>query len=156
MTSNIGARQVKDFGTGVGFETSTLKSQATEIEKNVIQGALKKTFAPEFLNRIDDVIIFNALEKADIDKIVEIELKKLIDRVEKLGYKVTLSKEAKAFISEKGFDKKYGARPLNRAIQKYIEDLLAEQVVNNQIEEGDVVELDYKNGEEALHFKIPS
>ena len=156
MTSNIGARQVKDFGTGVGFETSTLKSQATEIEKNVIQGALKKTFAPEFLNRIDDVIIFNALEKADIDKIVEIELKKLIDRVEKLGYKVTLSKEAKAFISEKGFDKKYGARPLNRAIQKYIEDLLAEQVVNNQIEEGDVVELDYKNDEEALHFKIPS
>ena len=112
MTSNIGARQVKDFGTGVGFETSNLKSQAVDIEKNVIQSALKKTFAPEFLNRIDDIVIFNSLEKQDIDKIVEIELKELILRIKKLGYEVSLTPEAKSFISEKGFDKKNGARPL--------------------------------------------
>ena len=106
MTSNIGARQVNDFGKGVGFETSTLKSQAFDIEKNVIQSALKKTFAPEFLNRIDDIVIFNALEKEDIDKIVEIELKVLILRIKNLGYDLSLTSEAKSFISEKGFDKK--------------------------------------------------
>tara|TARA_B100002019_G_C21211334_1_gene569613 strand:+ start:7 stop:1314 length:1308 start_codon:yes stop_codon:yes gene_type:complete len=153
MTSNIGARQVKDFGTGVGFETSNMKSQASDIEKSVIQNALKKTFAPEFLNRIDDVVIFNTLEKEDIEQIVDIELIKLTKRVEKLGYGISLTKAAKAFISDKGFDKKYGARPLNRAIQKYIEDLLAENVVNNNIEEGTHITLDHKKGDEELHIK---
>jgi ATP-dependent Clp protease ATP-binding subunit ClpC len=153
MTSNIGARQVKDFGSGVGFETSNMKSQASDIEKSVIQNALKKTFAPEFLNRIDDIVIFNTLEKEDIVKIVDIELVKLTKRVENLGYGISLTKASKAFLSEKGFDKKYGARPLNRAIQKYIEDLLAENVVNNNIEEGTHITLDHKKGDEKLHIK---
>ena len=153
MTSNIGARQVKDFGTGVGFETSNIKSQALDIEKNVIKSALKKTFAPEFLNRIDDIVIFNPLEREDIDQIVEIELKGLILRIKKLGYEVSLTPEAKFFISEKGFDKKNGARPLKRSIQKYIEDLLADQIVNNKIEEGDILIIDYKKGDEFLSIK---
>ena len=156
MTSNIGARQVKDFGTGVGFETSSMKSQATDIEKGVIQNALKKTFAPEFLNRIYDIVIFNALEIQDIEKIVDIELLKLTQRVEKLGYHISLTKAAKIFLSDKGFDKKYGARPLNRAIQKYIEDLMAENIVNNRIEEGSNVSIDHKNGEDKLHLKTTS
>ena len=156
MTSNIGARQVKDFGTGVGFETSNLKSQAVDIEKNVIQSALKKTFAPEFLNRIDDVIIFNSLEKQDIDKIVEIELKGLILRIKKLGYEVSLTPEAKSFLSEKGFDKKNGARPLKRSIQKYIEDLLADQIVNNKIVEGDILKIYHQKGDKFLSIKTHS
>ena len=152
--SNIGARQVKDFGSGVGFETATIKAQSTEIEKSVIEGALKKTFAPEFLNRIDDIVIFNSLEKENIAEIVEIELEKLFNRVTKLGYNLTLTKEAKAFICDKGFDKKYGARPLNRAIQKYIEDLLAEQVVSNKIKEGDAILLDYVKDAETLSITL--
>ena len=156
MTSNIGARQVKDFGTGVGFETTSIKSQADDIEKNVINNALKKTFAPEFLNRVDDIVIFNSLEKNDIYQIVEIELKALVSRIEKLGYKVSLTTDAKSFICEKGFDKKNGARPLKRAIQKYIEDLLAEEIVNNKIKEGDNLEICHKKGEDMLHVKIHS
>ena len=156
MTSNIGARQVKDFGTGVGFETTSIKSQADDIEKNVINNALKKTFAPEFLNRVDDIVIFNTLEKNDIYQIVEIELKALVSRIEKLGYKVSLTTDAKSFICEKGFDKKNGARPLKRAIQKYIEDLLAEEIVNNKIKEGDNLEICHKKGEDILHVKIHS
>jgi ATP-dependent Clp protease ATP-binding subunit ClpC len=156
MTSNIGARQVNDFGKGVGFETSTLKSQAFDIEKNVIQSALKKTFAPEFLNRIDDIVIFNALEKEDIDKIVEIELKVLILRIKNLGYELSLTNEAKSFISEKGFDKKNGARPLKRSIQKYIEDLLADQIVNNKIQEGDIIEIHYNKDDDFLNVKTLS
>jgi len=156
MTSNIGARQVKDFGTGVGFETTSIKSQADDIEKNVINNALKKTFAPEFLNRVDDIVIFNTLEKNDINQIVEIELKVLISRIERLGYKVSLTTDAKSFICEKGFDKKNGARPLKRAIQKYIEDLLAEEIVNNKIKEGDNLEICHKKGEDMLHVKIHS
>ena len=153
MTSNIGARQVKDFGTGVGFETSNIKSQASDIEKGVIEGALKKTFAPEFLNRIDDIVIFNALEKEHIGQIVEIELVKLTQRIEKLGYTISFTKAAKDFLSEKGYDKKHGARPLNRAIQKYVEDLLAENVVNSSIQEGDNVTIDHKKDAETLLIK---
>ena len=153
MTSNIGARQVKDFGTGVGFETSNIKSQAGDIEKGVIEGALKKTFAPEFLNRIDDIVIFNALEKEHIGQIVEIELVKLTQRIEKLGYTISFTKAAKVFLSKKGYDKKYGERPLNRAIQKYVEDLLAENVVNSSIQEGDNVTIDHKKDAETLLIK---
>ena len=153
MTSKIGATQVKEFGTGDRFETTNIKSQALDIEKNVIQSALKKTFAPEFLNRIDDIVIFNPLEREDIDQIVEIELKGLISRIKKLGYEVSLTPEAKFFISEKGFDKKNGARPLKRSIQKYIEDLLADQIVNNKIVEGDILIIDYKKGDEFLSIK---
>jgi len=154
MTSNIGAREVKDFGSGVGFETSTRKAQAPEIERNLIRNALKKTFSPEFLNRIDDVIIFNTLEKKEIGKIIDLELNKLFTRINKIGYRLDLSKGAKDFIIEKGYDRKYGARPLNRAIQNYIEDLLAENVVANKIKEGDNILLDHKKGEDKLNFTV--
>ena len=152
MTSNIGARQLKDFGTGVGFETSSQKAQSDEIQKGVITNALKKTFAPEFLNRIDDFVIFNSLDKKAISSIVEIELKKLMFRVEKLGYKILLTKSAKSFIVEKGYDTKYGARPLKRALQKYVEDLIAEQIVNNSINEGDYITIDHSNKDEELNI----
>ena len=154
MTSNIGARQVKDFGTGLGFETASQKAQTSDIEKGVIEKELKKTFSPEFLNRIDDIVIFNALEKQDIRIIVDIELKKLITRVEKIGYKLNVSDAAKDFIAEKGFDSKYGARPLNRAIQKHIEDLVAEHVVGNTIKEGDLVSIDKNKKEDALQLDV--
>ena len=154
MTSNIGARQVKDFGTGLGFETAAQKAQTSDIEKGVIEKELKKTFSPEFLNRIDDIVIFNALEQKDIRKIVDIELDKLILRIEKLGYQVTVTDTAKEFISEKGFDIKYGARPLNRAIQKHVEDLVAEHVVSNTIKEGDLIKIDKNKKEDALQLDV--
>jgi len=154
MTSNIGARQVKDFGRGLGFETASQKAQSSEIEKGVIEKELKKTFSPEFLNRIDDIVVFNTLDKKDIRKIVDIELVKLIKRIEKLGYVIEISNNAKDFIAEKGFDIKYGARPLNRAIQKYIEDLLAENVVSNSIKEGDHLLLDHTNEENTLSLRV--
>jgi len=150
MTSNIGARQVKDFGTGVGFETSSQKSQSELIKKGVIENALKKTFAPEFLNRIDDFVIFNSLSKEDISKIVDIELAKLITRIKKLGYSINLTSNAKDFIVEKGYDVKFGARPLKRALQKYVEDLIAEQIVNNLISEGDSLKIDHNKKKETL------
>jgi ATP-dependent Clp protease ATP-binding subunit ClpC len=151
MTSNIGARQLQDFGTGVGFGTKTRTENDQENIKGVIQSALKKAFAPEFLNRIDDVVIFNSLDKKDILKIIDIELKKLFNRINSLGYKVELTKNAKAYIAEKGFDEKYGARPLNRAIQKYIEDPLAEEIIQKKIKEGDVIKIDFdKKNEEII------
>jgi ATP-dependent Clp protease ATP-binding subunit ClpC len=155
MTSNIGARQLKDFGTGVGFETAAQKSQTEDIEKSIIDRELKKTFSPEFLNRIDDLVIFNALDKNAIRSIVDLELSKLITRIEKLGYQITISEKAKDFIAEKGYDQKYGARPLNRAIQKYIEDLVAENVVSSAIKEGDSISIDAgKNTDEGLSLEI--
>ena len=154
MTSNIGARQIKDFGGGVGFGTSSKTAQADSYEKSVIEGALKKSFAPEFLNRIDDVIIFNALEKEDLHAIIDIELDKLLNRITDLGYTLKLSKKAKDYIADKGFDKKYGARPLNRAIQKYIEDALAEEIVNSKLSEGDTISMDLNEKENKLTIKI--
>ena len=150
MTSNIGARQLKDFGTGVGFETASQKAQSDNLQKGVIENALKKTFAPEFLNRIDDFVIFNSLDKKAISSIVEIELIKLTLRVEKLGYFVELTKSAKIFIVEKGYDTKFGARPLKRALQKYVEDLIAEQIVNNTINDGDSITIDHLNNNKEL------
>jgi ATP-dependent Clp protease ATP-binding subunit ClpC len=154
MTSNIGARQVKDFGRGLGFETASQKAQSADIEKGVIEKELKKTFSPEFLNRIDDIVIFNSLEQKDIRKIVDIELKDLLLRIEKLGYSIEISEEAKDFLSEEGFDGKYGARPLNRAIQKHVEDLIAEHVVNNSLKEGDKIEVNRNKDGNALELKI--
>ena len=154
MTSNIGARQVKDFGNGLGFETSSQKAQSREIEKGVIEKELKKTFSPEFLNRVDDIVIFNNLEKKHIRKIVDIELLKLIDRITKLGYSIEISGPARDYITEKGYDSKYGARPLNRAIQKYIEDLVAENVVNNSIVEGNKILIEKSKKEDNLELII--
>tara|TARA_Y100000996_G_scaffold415233_1_gene408849 strand:+ start:567 stop:3110 length:2544 start_codon:yes stop_codon:yes gene_type:complete len=150
MTSNIGARQLKDFGTGVGFETSSQKAQSDEIRKGVIESALKKTFAPEFLNRVDDFIIFNSLDKKAIASIVDIELNKLIKRVEKLGYSIKLTKSAINFIVDKGYDTKFGARPLKRALQKYVEDLIAEKIVSNSIVDGDFLTIDHNKNEKEL------
>ncbi len=152
MTSNIGARQLKDFGQGVGFGTATRVDNAAENSKSIIENALKKTFAPEFLNRIDDVIVFDALEKEDINKIIEIELFKLFKRVKELGYSLSLSDKAKAFVAEKGFDKQFGARPLKRAIQKYVEDALAEEIIKSKITIGDEIFMDYE--ENALELLV--
>ena len=154
MTSNIGARQVKDFGNGLGFETASQRAQSSEIEKGVIQKELKKTFSPEFLNRVDDIVIFNNLEKKHIRKIVDIELIKLISRINNLGYKIEISNSARDYITEKGYDSKYGARPLNRAIQKYVEDLVAENVVNSSIAEGDKILVDKNKKEDNLELIV--
>ena len=154
MTSNIGARKLKDFGQGVGFGTAARKDQADENTRSVIQNALKKAFAPEFLNRVDDVIVFNPLDRAEIHKIIDIELKKLYDRIAGLGYHLELSEKAKDFISDKGFDKDYGARPLKRAIQKYIEDALAEEIITSKLTEGDHIFMDIEDGKEELTIKI--
>ena len=156
MTSNIGARKLKDFGSGVGFGTSAQKSQESSNARSVIENALKKAFAPEFLNRIDDVVVFNNLEKEDIDIIIDIELSKLLERISELGYTLKLSKKAKSFIAEKGFDKQYGARPLKRAIQKYVEDALAEEIIKSNVHEGDVINLDIGKDDTKLEIKITS
>ncbi|KFC24272.1 ATP-dependent Clp protease ATP-binding subunit [Chryseobacterium sp. FH1] len=150
LTSNIGTRDLKDFGDGVGFGTNAKKTNTDARARSTIENALKKAFAPEFLNRIDDIVIFNSLEQKDIKKIIDLELGKLYSRLEKLGYRVELTEEAKDFISEKGWDKDFGARPLKRAIQKYIEDLLAEMLVNKQFGEGETVVLKVNEAKDGL------
>ena len=154
MTSNLGVKQINDFGLGVGFETNSTKNQASDIEKKVIERALKHTFSPEFLNRVDECVIFNTLNLDNINKIVDIELSSLIERVKKLGYNLNISKKAKDFICEKGFDEKNGARPLNRMIQKYIEDLIAKNLVSNKIKTGDNLLVDYKSNSNELNLLI--
>lgn len=156
MTSNIGSRKLKDFGTGVGFGTASQKLQEDANARSVIENALKKAFAPEFLNRIDDVVVFNALEKEDISKIIDIELEKLILRIKEIGYTFKLSQAAKDYIADKGFDKQYGARPLKRAIQKYIEDALAEKIITSKIAEGDKISMDLDSKSNELTIKIES
>lgn len=152
MTSNIGSRQLKEFGQGVGFNTTSRSSQSDEHAKSVIESSLKKAFAPEFLNRIDDVIMFNSLTKEDIFKIIDIELEGLYKRVGELGYKLKLTDEAKEFLTDRGYDSSYGARPLKRAIQKYIEDPMAEEIIKGELAEGDTLELGHEG--EADHLKI--
>ncbi len=154
MTSNIGSRTLKDFGQGVGFGTAAKTAQADAYAKGVIENALKKTFAPEFLNRIDDVMVFNSLERKDIHKIIDIELEKLYKRITDLGYHLVLSEKAKDYIADKGFDQKYGARPLNRAIQKYVEDVIAEEIISAQVKEGDTITIDLNDKGEELTIKI--
>ncbi len=157
MTSNIGARQLKDFGSGVGFSTGAKSSGADDYARGVIESALKKAFAPEFLNRIDDVIMFNTLGKEDIHKIIDIELNGLYGRLTSLGYNVRLTEEAKNFIEEKGYDIQFGARPLKRAIQKFVEDPLAEEIIKTTLHEGDVIEVDYnkEKGEIVVNVVKP-
>lgn len=143
MTSNIGSRQLKDFGTGVGFSTSARQAQNSNLAQGVIENALKKSFAPEFLNRIDDVIIFDSLEREDIHKIIDIELKFLFDRIRSMGYDPRITERAKDFILEKGWDDQFGARPLKRAIQKYVEDMLAEEIILTKLVNGDIINIDF-------------
>ncbi len=154
MTSNIGSRQLKEFGQGVGFGTTAKIADANNHAKGVIEKALKKAFAPEFLNRIDDVILFNSLQKEDIHKIIDIELKALYDRVEEMGYSLTLDQEAKDFIADKGYDVNFGARPLKRAIQKYLEDALAEEIINAHLSEGDKIKVILDKKKMELKMKI--
>lgn len=150
MTSNIGARQLKDFGTGVGFGTQSRKDSEDEASKGVIESALKKAFAPEFLNRIDDVIMFNSLQKEDIHKIIDIELASLFGRVNGLGFVIKITNAAKDYIVEKGYDANYGARPLKRAIQKYLEDPMAEEIIKSSLSEGDEIEVDYNKEKDEV------
>jgi ATP-dependent Clp protease ATP-binding subunit ClpC len=143
MTSNIGARQLKDFGQGVGFSTAAKVNQADAHSRGVIENALKRAFAPEFLNRIDDVIVFNSLTKEDIFKIIDIELQSLFGRINSLGYAIELTDNAKEFIADKGYDSQFGARPLKRAIQKYLEDPIAEEILKGELAEGDTMLVDH-------------
>ena len=154
MTSNIGSRQLKEFGQGVGFTTTAKVAQADTNAKSVVENALKRAFAPEFLNRIDDVIVFNSLQKEDIFKIIDIELKELFGRLLLMGYQIQLTENAKEFIAEKGFDPNFGARPLNRAIQKYLEDPIAEEILKGDLKEGDTLEVDFMKDAEAVVVKV--
>jgi ATP-dependent Clp protease ATP-binding subunit ClpC len=154
MTSNIGARQLADFGTGVGFGTKSQEEAKEANSKTVIQNALRKAFSPEFLNRVDDMIMFKSLSREDIHKIIDIELEKLHDRIKGMGYFVESTEKAKDFILEKGYDEKFGARPMKRAIQKFIEDPLAEEIINASLVEGDTILLDHEDGKEELKVTI--
>ena len=154
MTSNIGARELKDFGQGIGFNTLAKQTNSVDNNNGVIEKALKRAFSPEFLNRIDDVIIFNSLNKEDINQIIDIEMNNLLKRIETLGYTVKISEAAKDFIAEKGFDAKFGARPLKRAIQKYFEDPLSEEIINAQIKEGDMIQVSLSKEKTTLEMKI--
>ena len=154
MTSNIGSRQLKDFGTGMGFATGNKQQNVEKESKQVIETQLKKFFAPEFLNRIDDIIVFNALGKEEILQILDIRMQKMLKRIVDLGYKVTLTKAAKEWLAEKGFDSEFGARPLQRALQKYLEEPLAEEILKGQVKEGDEIRADHKKDAEELKLTV--
>jgi len=154
MTSNIGVRQLKDFGEGVGFATSARQANAEEASKAVIEKALKRTFSPEFLNRVDDVIIFNSLEKHHIFEIIDILMMGVMKRLSNLGFSLELTADAKDFIAEKGYDQQFGARPLHRAIQKYLEDPLAEEILSMTIKSGDIMVADLDKENQKIIFSI--
>ncbi len=153
MTSNIGVRDLKDFGSGIGFATKANRENDEEVMKSTIQNALKRAFSPEFLNRLDDVIVFNTLQREHIHKIIDITLGKLFARILSLGYTVELSDKAKDFLAEKGYDQQFGARPLNRAIQKYLEDPIAEEILKGEITEGGIIQADYEGTGDVITVK---
>jgi ATP-dependent Clp protease ATP-binding subunit ClpC len=154
MTSNIGARQLKDFGAGVGFATSSRTANLEENNKAVIEKALKRTFSPEFLNRVDDIVIFNSLDRENIFNIIDILMKGVMKRLVQLGFSLELTADAKAFLAEKGYDAEFGARPLHRAIQKYLEDPLAEEILNMSIKNGDIMIADLDKVESKIKFTL--
>lgn len=154
MTSNIGARDLADFGKGVGFGTQAREQQTEDNNKGVIEKALKKAFAPEFLNRIDDIVVFNSLKREDIHKIIDIELANVYKRIAELGYDLKLTDEAKDFLAEKGYDERFGARPLKRAIQKYVEDTMAEEIINQHVEEGDKISVGLNKEKTDVAIKV--
>jgi ATP-dependent Clp protease ATP-binding subunit ClpC len=154
MTSNIGSRQLKDFGQGVGFATAAKQASTSEHTKSVIENALKKSFAPEFLNRIDDVIIFESLERESIHKIIDIELSHLYERIKNMGHQIVVTGKAKDFICDKGWDAQFGARPLKRAIQKYVEDPLAEEIIKTKLAEDDVIVVDFNEDKSEIIISI--
>ena len=154
MTSNTGSRQLKDFGTGVGFNTKSKEDRKGEESNAVIDKELKKKFAPEFLNRIDDVVMFNSLEKEDINKIINIELEKLVDRVQKMEFELEITEVATDYIASQGFDPQYGARPLKRAVQRYVEDVLTEEIIQQNPAKGSKLLLDYNSEEDKMVVTI--
>jgi ATP-dependent Clp protease ATP-binding subunit ClpC len=154
MTSNIGIRQLQDFGTGVGFMTKNKTAVVEEEKKSIIDKELKKKFAPEFINRLDDIIIFNSLSQEDINKIVDIEINKLEKRVKELGYDLKLSSSTKEYLAKEGYDEKFGARPLNRAIQKFIEDPLSEEILKGEIKDNDTIKVNYDKNKEKMVIKV--
>jgi len=154
LTSNIGTRQIAEFGHGIGFDTNAKKATRDEQTKSILQKALQKTFAPEFLNRIDDVIMFNSLGKAEINKIIDLELKGLYDRVKSLGYQLKIANQARDYIADRGFDANYGARPLKRAIQKYLEDPMAEVLIKAELKEGDTIHVGFNTIKSEIKIKI--
>jgi ATP-dependent Clp protease ATP-binding subunit ClpC len=156
MTSNIGSRQLSEFGRGVGFSTQSQAVDEGDHAKYIVEKALKKAFAPEFLNRIDDVIMFNSLTKEHIHEIIDIELKGLYDRINALNYKLKISTAAKDFIADKGFDTQFGARPLKRAIQKYLEDEMAEVIIRASVVEGDTISVGFDKKSEKIKIRILS
>jgi len=154
LTSNIGTRQINEFGHGMGFDTTAKKTTRDEQTKSILQKALQKTFAPEFLNRIDDVIMFNSLGKEQINKIIDLELRGLYERVKSLGYQLKIANAARDFIAERGFDANYGARPLKRAIQKYLEDPMAEVLIKANLKEGDTINVGFNSAKSEIKIKI--
>lgn len=154
MTSNIGTRQISEFGHGIGFDTAAKRSSRDEHTKSILQKALQKTFAPEFLNRIDDVIMFNSLGREEINKIIDIELKGLYERVNSLGYQLKIVNAARDYIADRGFDANYGARPLKRAIQKYLEDPMAEVLIKSELKEGDTIHVGFSSAKSEIKFRI--
>jgi ATP-dependent Clp protease ATP-binding subunit ClpC len=154
MTSNVGARKLQEFGTGVGFGTKSKEDSQDEMAEGVIQDSLKKAFSPEFLNRIDDVIVFKSLDKEDIKRIVDIPLIEVIGRVKEMGYTLKIDDTLKEYLVEKGYDEKYGARPLNRAIQKYVEDPISEKVLENELNIGDTITISYNSKVEDVKIDI--
>jgi ATP-dependent Clp protease ATP-binding subunit ClpC len=153
MTSNIGVRDLKDFGAGIGFATKAKQDNEEELMKSTIQTALKRAFSPEFLNRLDDVIVFNSLLRKDIHKIIDLTLGKLFARILAIGYTVELTEKARDFLAEKGYDHQFGARPLNRAIQKYLEDPVAEEILKGEVNEGGTILADYEGTGDLLTIK---
>jgi ATP-dependent Clp protease ATP-binding subunit ClpC len=154
MTSNIGVRDLKDFGAGIGFASAARRENEEEQMKSTIQSALKRAFSPEFLNRLDDVIVFNSLGREDIHKIIDISLDKLFARINQIGFQVELTEKAKDFLADKGYDQQFGARPLNRAIQKYLEDPVAEEILKGEVEEGGIILADYEGKGDHLTIKV--
>ncbi|MEC8602516.1 MAG: ATP-dependent Clp protease ATP-binding subunit [Bacteroidota bacterium] len=156
MTSNIGTRKLKDFGTGVGFDTEFRKKEKNKLSTEVLKKSLGKKFSPEFLNRIDEIIVFNELEKNEIEKIVKIEIKNFINRLSEIDYKVKIDSKAITFLASKGYNQEFGARPVKRAIQKYIENEIAKRIVNNEIKKNDSVSISHKKNESSLEFSVSS
>jgi ATP-dependent Clp protease ATP-binding subunit ClpC len=154
LTSNIGTRQIAEFGHGIGFDTSTKKTTRDAQTKSILQKALQKTFAPEFLNRVDDIIMFNSLGKEEINQIINLELKGLFDRVKSLGYQLKIAPAARDFIAERGFDANYGARPLKRAIQKYLEDPMAEVLIKAGPSDGEIINVGFNSAKSEIKIKI--
>ena len=155
LTSNIGTRQLKEFGKGIGF-AAQVRTDDKEYSRSVITKALNKSFAPEFINRLDEIVTFDQLDESALNKIIEIELQGLYKRVENIGYKLIVTEEAKRFIASKGYDVQFGARPLKRAIQNYLENGLAEVVINESPASGDVIRAELNTGNDGINFIIES